>query len=290
MLIRSIVVVFAVALAAFVLTGCGGDDDGAQTVEPTTTTAPASDAVLGDVSARAIEARPAQITVDGDPSDWEGIVGLSILLEPIGGSVAELKDASIRVAYDDEFAYALFTVIDDYNWDPSDAKKSAAGAIMWNVDPDAGPHMGAVEPSGVPAVGLVDIWHWELECALGEEHGGAVHGPGDGDGGNDAECNLDDEWSTSAVERDDDNGAAAENSLLGVWTHTDPNADAAGTWFFELRRPLLTSDEQDAQFELGQSAQVALAYWDPDNGPEGWEAAEHAQSANAGWIDVIFAN
>lgn len=153
---------------------------------------------------------------------------------------------------------------------------------MWNVDPSAGPHMGAVDASGAPAVGLVDIWHWELECARGEEHGGAVHGLGDGDPGNDSVCNLDDEWSTGAFEREDDNGSAAENSLLGVWTHTKPNADAAGTWFFEMRRPLLTGDEQDAQFEIGQIAQVALAYWDPDNSPDGWGAAKHAQSSNGG--------
>lgn len=116
MVIRHVVAVFGLALVAIALTGCGGDEsDGGQTSEPTAAESPAAEPVLADVPARAIEARPAQITVDGDASDWEGIAGLSILLEPIGGSDAELKDASIRVAYDDEFAYALFRVIDDYN-------------------------------------------------------------------------------------------------------------------------------------------------------------------------------
>lgn len=287
MLFRGLVGVLGILLAALALAGCGGDDDGA---EGTAESTPAAQPPLEDRPERAIEARPAEIVVDGDPSDWEGILGLSILLEPIEGSDVEIKDASIRVAYDDEFVYTLFTVIDDYNWDPGDVKLSAAGALMWNVDPAAGPHMGAVEPSGAPGVGLVDLWHWELECASGEQHGGAVNGPGDGDPGNDGECNLDDEWAASALEREDDNGATAENSLLGVWTHTDPNADAEGTWFFEARRPLVTGDEQDAQFEAGEgeTAQVALAYWDPDNSTEGWQGAEHAQSSNAGWISVRF--
>ena len=287
MLIKNLVGGFGVLLAALTLMGCGGDDSRDKAAPGSAEAAPA-ESVLGDVPARAIEALPANITVDGDPSDWDGIQGLSILLDSIEGNDVEIKDASIRVAYDDQFAYALFTVIDDFNWDPNDVKRSAAGAVMWNVDPAAGPHMGAVESSGAPGVGLVDIWHWELQCASGEEHGGAVNGPGDGDPGNDANCNFDDEWSTSAFEREDDAGSAAENSLLGVWAHTNPNADGNGTWFFEIRRPLQTGDDQDAQFEPGQTAQVALAYWDADNSPEGWKAAGHAQSANGGWIDVTF--
>jgi len=34
---------------------------------------------------------------------------------------------------------------------------------------------------------------------------------------------------------------------------------------------------------------MALAYWDPDFGPDGWEDAGHVQSGNQGWIEVTLA-
>ena len=89
--------------------------------------------------------------------------------------------------------------------------------------------MGIEEPDRETSLGMVDIWHWELECAIGEEMGGRVAGPGDGDPGNDSGCNFDDEWSTTPENREDDNGAGAENSLLGVFTHTNPVEGADGS-------------------------------------------------------------
>jgi hypothetical protein len=209
-----------------------------------------------------------------------------VTLESLQSRDDESKEASVKVAQDGQFVYVLLEVADDYDWDPDDAHRSGAAAVMWNADPDAGPHMGADDPSGTPGIGMVDIWHWELECASGVEHGGAVNGPGDGDPGNDAVCNLDDEWSNNPFARQDDNGAGAENSLLGVWTHTNPTEDAAGTWIFEVRRPLQTGDERDGQLAPGETAQLAIAYWDPDQGPTGWDDSGHVQSSNQGWIDV----
>jgi hypothetical protein len=230
--------------------------------------------------------------VDGDSSDWSGVTGLDLSLNVIvaeKGEPIEPKNATVRVAHDDENVYVLLEVQDDYNWDPENANLSAAAAVMWNIE--GGPHMGSEDPAGAPGVGMgVDIWHWELECASGEETGGAVSGPADGDPGNDGTCNNDDEWAKSAVEREDDNGSGAENSLLGVWSHTNPTADAEGTWVFEASRPLQTGDEGDAQLSVGSPAQLAVAYWDPDNTPEGWKGDEHVQSANEGWIEVTLAD
>ncbi len=259
------------------LAACGGDDE--------TTTADETSAV------RTIEAPSATITVDGDTSDWGGIDALDVALEPIQGEedVVESMSSSVKVAHDDEYVYVLFEVKDDYNWNPEDAHQSAANAVMWNIDPAAGAHMGAEDPSGEPGLGMVDIWHWELECASGDEMGGAVSDPGDGDPGNDGACNFDDEYAGSPTEREDDNGTGAENSLLGVWSHTDATEDTEGTWVFEARRPLQTGDEGDAQFAVGETVQLALAYWDPDTNPEGWGNDEHAQSSNQGWIEVTLA-
>jgi hypothetical protein len=82
--------------------------------------------------------------------------------------------------------------------------------------------------------------------------------------------------------------ATAENSLAGVWEHTarasGPGAD--GSWIFEMSRPLQTGDPQDAQFASGSTANVALAFFDPTEGAEGWSDAGHLQSAYNGWIEV----
>jgi hypothetical protein len=186
-------------------------------------------------------------------------------------------------------------VEDDFNWNADDRRLSAASAVMWAIDSGAGEHMGTEDEEGEgPSVGMVDIWHWRLDCAPGEEQGGAVSGPGSGHPGNDSACNFDDEFAADPEERflDGDpegpTGTGAENSLLGVFSHTNPIEDGAGTWIFEMRRPLQTGDSQDAQFGAGGTARMGLAYWDPDNSAAGWENEEHAQSANEGWIEVHF--
>jgi hypothetical protein len=155
--------------------------------------------------------------------------------------------------------------------------------------------MGTEEPDRETSLGEVDIWHWELECAAGEEQGGRVSDPGVDDdgvanaGGNDDGCNFDDEYSTTPPEREDDDGAGAENSLLGVFNHSDATEDADGTWYFEMSRPLETGDEHDTQFGAESTYLLALAYWDADNSPDGWSDAEHVQSSNQGFIEVTLA-
>lgn len=238
-------------------------------------------------TARTVSAAAADITVDGDASDWEGIDGLTLTLEAIANEEVDSHDASVKVAHDGDYLYVLFEVTDDYNWVADDAHLSAAAAVQWAVDTEAGAHMGAQESDRETSLGIVDLWHWELECAAGEETGGEVSEPGaDADAGDDGGCNFDDEWSEVPKTREDDNGSGAENSLLGVWSHSAPTADADGTWIFEMRRPLETGDERDAQFAVGETALMALAYWDPDQSPEGWADDGHVQSSNQGWIEV----
>ncbi len=261
------------------------------TIAPTTTTAP--DAKDGTTTteppeALGLVASAADIAVDGNPDDWEGVEGLDIVLDPIEGEAAPSHRASIKVAHDETYVYVLFTVEDDFNWSDIDPHFSGAPAVMWAVEQAAGAHMGGDDPSGYPGLGLVDIWFWRLDCPPGAEQGGAVSGPGTGDPGNDAGCNFDDEWATDPETQDDDVGPDAENSLLGVFTHSNPTEDAPGTWYFEMRRPLQTGDPQDAQFEAGRQYRLALAYWDPDAGQNGWGPRDHVQSSNLGWINVMF--
>jgi hypothetical protein len=284
---------------ALLTAACGDDSDEPDTngaeggITVSTTGAQTSvneDEHEGESAGRTFEAPAASITVDGDLADWDGITGLDLALEAIEGEDVEPRTATVQVTHDDEFVYVLLRVEDDYNWNPEDGHLSGSSAVMWRIDAEAGEHMGAEEPDRETSLGVVDIWHWELECAAGEESGGAVAGPGDGDLGNDSGCNFDDEWATVPDEREDDNSATGENSLLGVWNHTNPAEDGEGGWIFEMRRPLQTGDEQDVQLEVGgASAGMAIAYWDPDFGPEGWEDDGHVQSANQGWIEVTLA-
>ena len=66
-----------------------------------------------------------------------------------------------------------------------------------------------------------------------------------------------------------------------------------GTFVFEMARLLQTGDPQDAQFALGGTAFVALAYRDGNEGAEGegggWTDAGHVTSADEGWIEIVFA-
>jgi hypothetical protein len=253
------------------------------TTQPTTSTTEAPHDEF-----RTLAAPAAAITVDGDGSDWADIAGSDVMLEPIEGKDFEPKAATVKVAHDGEFLYVLYTVEDDYDYTEGDPHLSGSPSVMWAIESGAGPHMGTEAEDGEgPSLGMVDIWHWELECGPGENQGGAVAGPGDGkDPGNDSGCNFDDEWATDPETREDDNGAGAENSLLGVFHHTSESNGDAGVWTFEMRRTLQTGDVQDAQFTVGGTGLLALAYWDADNSPEGWDDADHVQSSHDGWIEV----
>ncbi len=235
------------------------------------------------------EAPVATITVDGDPSEWDGVTGFDMVLEPIEIADVAPVPATIKVAHDNTSIFVLFAVADDFDWSPVDAHLSGAPAVMWSVETAAGPHMGGDDPSGRPGQGMVDIWYWRLECPSGRPSGGAVSGPGDGDPGDDAACGLDDEWATDPSTNEDDAGPLAENSLLGVFTHSNPIDGGEGTWFFEMSRPLKTGDPQDAQFTVGGVAHLALAYWDPDARDDGWGRIDHLQSSYLGWLDVRLA-
>jgi len=308
---RSAATLFVVLITASALAfaaACGGDDGDeeptstsapAVTEEPTSVPAPTTVDGDGDHGEGeiAFEAASATITVDGDTSDWDGIEGVSVPLEQIEipegvdwdepGPLDEIE-VNLKVATDADNIYVLFEVPDDYDFNPEDHNLSASLAVMFLIDEAAGPHMGATDDDLEAGLGMVDLWHWELDCAAGVLSGGGDPGLGD-----DPDCNLDDEFATEPEEREDDGdgdvaNAAAENSLAGVWIHTASasGAGADGVWVFEMSRPLQTADPQDAQLASGATAMMALAYFDPDETAEGWTDTGHLQSAESGWIEV----
>ena len=308
---RTVLILLVTAAATMALAmACGDGDKEESTPSPATETSPTAAAAVTptteggnvEISDIAVDAATATITVDGDDSDWSSIEGATVPLEQIDidkldpVQVRDMEidigplppvDATLKVATDDENIYVLLEVPDayDYNPDPLQHNFSASIAVMYRIDEAAPAHMGVEEADLEASLGVVDIWHWELDCGPGELAGG-------GDTGDDPECNFDDEYAPNPADREDDGGGdtpnnpTGENSLSGAWTHTAAEIGGAGTWIFEMSRPLQTGDTQDAQFASGGKAHLALAYFDPSETPEGWTDAGHLQSADSGWIEV----
>ncbi len=215
-----------------------------------------------------------QITIDGEIGDWARVVPEAVLLSSIADRVGEVGDydARVRFSADADNLYVLIEIDDDYDFNIDDHNLSAALAVTFPIDASAGTAMGATEDDHETSLGLTDVWHWELDCVAGTTSGLISN-----EGGNDPECNLDDEWALTPEDRKDD---AAETSLIGVWNHTNPVAGGEGTWIFEMARPLTTDDPEDAQFALGGTFEYAIAYWDADETPDGWEDDGHAVSVS----------
>jgi hypothetical protein len=312
---KSWLALLVIAALTIALVACNGDDDddaeptateaatqvatSAPTEAPTTapTEAPATPAATeAPVDDRTVEVAAATISLDGQMDDWDAIDGIEVPLTAIPEDFREEETASedhtatLKMATDGVNLYVLVAVEDGFSYDVEDHRLSPALGVEWPIDDGATPQMGSTGDDLTESSGMVDIWHWELDCGPGLISGGTFPT------GNDPVCNLDDEYATLNDEREDDD---IESSLSGSWDHTAraQGIDADGIFVFEVARRLNTGDPQDAQFELGGTSQVALAYWDGNEGSVekngGWSDAGHAVSVAAdegldGWIDVVF--
>ena len=198
------------------------------------------------------------IAIDGLVGDWAGVPGTTLtLIRPLATTERIVDGLTVKLAYDDANIYVLVLVNDDFDYNATDHLKSAALAVLWQIDPAATPDMGG-------GTGNVDIWHWELDCAAGALSGYNLRS------GNDPDCNFDDEWASDISSRFDDGQA---NELYGAWSHTNMSAPGApGTWIFEMRRSRNTTDtmNQDRQFAVNETVGMSIAYWDADETPTGW--------------------
>lgn len=242
--------------------------------------------LAGQVSGLEIDVeRHSGITIDGLIGDWSGIPSETItLIRPLATSQRLTDGLELRAVYDDSNIYILVMIADDYDYNATDAHKSASVAVLFPIDEAATPDMGGGK-------GYVDIWHWELDTGPGILTGFNL------ESGNDPIGNLDDEYSFSPMDRHDDDIA---NELYGAWSHTNMSVvGAPGKWIFEIKRSLTTSDtlKQDRQFEANQTYKLAVAYWDADETGEpgvnnGWTAGGHYATCNDpntldfSWIDI----
>jgi hypothetical protein len=240
-------------------------------------------AVSADVQVTAV--KHTGITIDGLIGDWDGVPVTKItMIQPLSPDNKMVDGLELRVAYDDSNIYVLAIITDDFDYNVTHHRNSAALAVLFAVDEAATPDMGG-------GTGYVDIWHWELDTGPGVVAGFNLLS------GDDPVGNLDDEYALSIFDRHDD---ATANELYGSWAHTDMSAvGAEGEWIFEMKRSLTTSDtlKQDAQFVIGETVKLSIAYWDADETGEpgvlnGWTDAGHYATCkdpatlDFSWIDV----
>lgn len=107
--------------------------------------------------------------------------------------------------------------------------------------------------------------------------------------GNDHTSNSDDELSVHPCLRGDDGGFRPtpnrqyRNQLRYAWSHSAIDSyrhpfgpiGADGTYIYEFSRPLVTNEDADAQFTVGQNASFAFAFWIPSSSSVGWTNPDH---------------
>lgn len=113
--------------------------------------------------------------------------------------------------------------------------------------------------------------------------------------GNDPTSNTDDEFSVHPCLRGDDGSTAGylsnfrmnninyRNQFCYAWSHTAINSfmypfgvqGEDGVYIYEFSRPLVTNENTDVQFEVGQTATFSFAFWVPPSLNEGWGDANH---------------
>jgi len=113
--------------------------------------------------------------------------------------------------------------------------------------------------------------------------------------GNDHTSNTDDEFSVHPCLRGDDGARANHfssfrltntsygNQIRYAWSHTAIDSymypfgpiGASGEYIYEFSRPLVTNENTDKQFQVGETALFSFAFWIPPAVGEEWEDANH---------------
>lgn len=113
--------------------------------------------------------------------------------------------------------------------------------------------------------------------------------------GNDHTSNTDDEFSVHPCLQGDDGARANHlsnfrltntsyrNQIRYAWSHTAIDSymypfgpiGASGEYIYEFSRPLVTNENTDKQFQVGETASFSFAFWIPPAVGEAWEDANH---------------
>ncbi|EEF47246.1 uncharacterized protein LOC8267322 [Ricinus communis] len=265
------------------------------------------------------EFRPGLITLDGNADDWKDIDGFefSLLpaLDPDDDKEYKGGKMTVKALHDGKDVFFLLQVDGDYAYTKGTNNKCPSVALMFQIGDHATYHnMGGCGEGPDACTSKtckgheVDIMHFSIGNAIpGRLYGGNPIDNRDGNGG-DRFGHLVDLYAWNPHCRYIDgigpsgNDSSAQNNWKGAWWHTTFNVLSGfveedspyasdgqkGTYYFEFSRPLRTMDrlQQDAQFTIGGSSKMSVAFWYPvDKNP--WHGSGH-YSVNCDWVPLEF--
>lgn len=259
--------------------------------------------------------RPGVITIDGLSDDWKDIEGSEFPLRPAldPDEDHEYSDGkmTVKALHDGNDIFFLLQVDGDYAYTKGESSKCPSVALMFPIGGEASYHnMGGCKEGRDSCTNKtckgheVDIMHFSIGTAIpGRLYGGNSVDNRDGNGG-DRYGHLVDLYSWNPHCRYLDglgpsgNDTSAQNNWKGAWWHSSISSQTGfveedspyssggekGSYYFEFSRPLRTMDrlQQDAQFTIGGSSKMSVAFWYPIDGKP-WHGSGH-YSINCDWV------
>ncbi|KAF5745935.1 hypothetical protein HS088_TW06G00100 [Tripterygium wilfordii] len=263
------------------------------------------------------EFKPGLVTIDGRPDDWKDIEGFEFSLLPAldPDEDKEYKGGkmNVKALHDGKDVRFLLQVDGDYAYSKGDNSKCPSVALMFQIGGDATYHnMGGCKEGTDSCTQKsckgheVDIMHFSIGNAIpGRIYGGNPIDNKEGNGG-DRFGHLVDLYSWNPHCRYLDgvgpsgNDTSAQNNWEGAWWHSSftvpsgfveedspySSSGHKGTYYFEFSRPLRTMDrlQQDAQFTIGGTGKMSVAFWYPVDGSP-WHGSGH-YSVNCDWVPL----
>ncbi|XP_069147464.1 uncharacterized protein [Solanum lycopersicum] len=235
---------------------------------------------------------PGRITLDGQVDDWKDMDGsaFSVLpaLDPDADKAYNGGKMTVKASHDGKDVFFMLQVDGDYTYSEGYSNKTASVALMFQIGENASYHrMGGCEEEPDTCTSKsckgheVDLMHFSIGKAIpGRLYGGNLLDNSEGNGGDrfghlvdlycwNPHCRYLDGYGPSGFIKDDSPYSSSNQS---------------GAYYFEFSRPLRTMDrlQQDAQFTIGKTSKMSVAFWYPENGKP-WHGSGHF-SISCDWI------
>ncbi|KAJ8565826.1 hypothetical protein K7X08_008402 [Anisodus acutangulus] len=258
---------------------------------------------------------PGRITLDGQVDDWKDIDGsaFSLLpaLDPDEDKAYNGGKMTVKASHDGKEVFFMLQVDSDYTYSEGFSNKTASVAFMFQIGENASYHrMGGCEgPDTCTNKSCkgheVDLMHFSIGKAIpGRLYGGNLVDNSEGNGGDrfghlgdvygwNPHCRYLDGYGPSG------NDTSAQNDWKGTWWHSSltdsgfvkddspySSSNQSGAYYFEFSRSLRTMDhlQQDAQFTIGKTSKMSVAFWYPIDGKP-WHGSGHF-SISCDWIQL----
>ncbi|XP_030948011.1 uncharacterized protein LOC115972013 [Quercus lobata] len=263
------------------------------------------------------EFKPGLISLDGHAEDWKDIDGFefSLLpaLDPHPDHEYKAGKMTVKALHDGHDVFFMLQVDGDYVYSKGNSKKCPSVSLMFQIGDSATYHdMGGCSQGKGSCTNKtckgheVDIMHFSIGTAIpGRLYGGNLVDNSEGNGG-DRFGHLVDlyAWNPHCRYLDglgpSGNDTSAQNDWKGAWWHSSFDINSGfveedspystdgkqGTYYFEFSRPMRTVDrlQQDAQFMIGSSSKMSVAFWYPVDG-QPWHGSGH-YSVDCDWVSL----